>query len=270
MRNLYSQYINDHNVEGSNKASSYIRALDLLSGIINKNVWEIREPQQIEDIYEEILVQQRRGERGLFQGQEYPSYWRNRFYSAALKSYQQFLVLESYEGDLWKIYNSPTIAASELSRRLSEKEIKGVKFILPKDGQKGKDVMREVKARLNQNFFRKMVLSNYNTQCCLTGLNIPEVLRASHILAWSESEENRLNPANGLCLSATYDLAFDRFLISFNEEYRMMLSPRLREYYTNQAFQEYFKSYEGKPLAMPSRFKPSQEFLEIHRERTLR
>ncbi|MDD5209841.1 MAG: HNH endonuclease [Elusimicrobiales bacterium] len=270
MKNLYSEYMKEQNLEGSNKASSYIRALDLLGPIVKKNIWAVKTPQQIEELYKEVLIQQNLGEKGVFRGQEPSSYWKSRFYSAALKSYQEFLVLAGYESELWGVYNAPGISASELSRKLSDKEINGAKLILPGDGQKGEDALRQVKTRINQGFFRKMILNNYDTQCCITGLNIPDVLRASHIVAWAEDEENRLNPANGLCLSATYDTAFDRFLITFDENYRMLLHPRLEKYYSNRAFQDVFKSYEGRQLTMPKRFVPSQKFLDIHRKMTFK
>ena len=112
-----------------------------------------------------------------------------------------------------------------------------------------------------------MLLKNYEAQCCVSGLNIPEVLRASHIVAWSDDKRNRLNPANGLCLSATYDAAFDRHLISFDENYRMIFSSILKEYYSNEAFKTQFLAFEGKPLSRPKLFCPDQEFLQKHRSK---
>ena len=113
--------------------------------------------------------------------------------------------------------------------------------------------------------FRKMMLEKYQSQCCVCGLNVPEVLRASHIVGWADDSKNRLNPSNGLCLSATYDAAFDKHLISFDESYRMILSPALKEYYSNRAFQDYFQSLEGQKLVLPNRFEPDQALLEKHR-----
>ena len=100
-------------------------------------------------------------------------------------------------------------------------------------------------------------------------MSIPEVLRASHISAWSEDEKNRLNPENGLCLSATYDAAFDRHLISFDEDYRMILSKRLKEFYTDEVSKVWFRKREGQKIEMPVRFLPSQQLLQKHREKLL-
>ena len=65
----------------------------------------------------------------------------------------------------------------------------------------------------------------------------------------------------------TNDAAFDKHLISLDEDYRLILSPSLGEYYSNKAFQEQFKALEGRRITMPSRFLPSQEFLAGHRKK---
>ena len=117
--------------------------------------------------------------------------------------------------------------------------------------------------------FRSVLLEIYGGQCCVCGLSIKELLRASHILPWAESKPNRLNPENGICLSATYDAAFDKYLISFDDDYRMVVSPYIREFYTNDAAKEYFERYEGKQLALPYKFSPNKEFLSKHREKLI-
>lgn len=69
----------------------------------------------------------------------------------------------------------------------------------------------------------------YEYRCCLTGIEVPEVLRASHIIPWSGSKNTCLNPENGLCLSASYDAAFDKHLITFDEDYRLVLIPVIKK-----------------------------------------
>lgn len=127
----------------------------------------------------------------------------------------------------------------------------------------------EVHQRIGQNVFRSVLLEIYHSRCCVCGLNIKEVLRASHILPWSESKPNRLNPENGLCLSATYDAAFDKHLISFDDDYRMIVSPYIQDFYTNEAVKEHFKRFEGQPLELPYKFSPNKEFLRRHREKLI-
>lgn len=94
---------------------------------------------------------------------------------------------------------------------------------------KGETVLREVKTRVNQCVFRQMVLANYATKCAITGIDIPGLLLASHIMPWSKNEEHRLNPENGICLSALYDKAFDKGLIGINQNYQVMLSTTLKK-----------------------------------------
>jgi len=123
-----------------------------------------------------------------------------------------------------------------------------------------------VKTRLGQQFFRQSVLASYNSCCCITGNPVPQLLVASHILPWGKYPELRLNPSNGLCLAQTQDAAFDKGLITFDEDYRLVLSPYLREYLPNDSLSRNFLDYEGKPIVMPEKFPPDAEFMQTHRE----
>jgi len=267
------------NVEGSGRASSYVRALDLLGPILAKsesrfpdcsNVWAVQSIERIAELYAYVLEQQRLGEVGIFKGETPASYWRDRYCSAALKSYKEFLILRQYKDDLWKLYNEPEMDPAELGKRLARKKIKYIEELVAErdlnfSTKEGREVLRQTKTRVNQDFFRDMILLDYEAQCCVTGLNVPGVLRASHIVAWKDDKPNRLNPSNGLCLSATYDAAFDRHLISFDEDYRMIFSPQLKEYYSNKAFKTQFLAFEGRRISLPKRYCPDQTFLEKHR-----
>lgn len=128
---------------------------------------------------------------------------------------------------------------------------------------------QSTKVRLGQRFFRQSVLASYNSRCCITGNPVPELLVASHILPWSEFAEHRLNPRNGLCLAKTQDAAFDRKLITFDEDFRLMIGPRLKEYFPNTALEREFLVYEGRPLQMPDKFLPDEEFMRRHREEVM-
>jgi putative restriction endonuclease len=123
-------------------------------------------------------------------------------------------------------------------------------------------------ARAGQGFFRQAVLSSYRNACCVTGLAVPELLIASHIVPWKASREHRLNPRNGLCLSNLHDRAFDRGLISFDEDFRLLVGNALRKEARKRTFAERnFLVYEGRRIAPPERFAPDPEFMRHHRER---
>jgi predicted restriction endonuclease len=142
---------------------------------------------------------------------------------------------------------------------------------MPQDAPTGPtEEITTVKARLGQSFFRKSVLASYNCRCCITGNPIPELLVASHILPWSEYSEYRLNPRNGLCLAQTQDAAFDKGLVTFDEDYRLMLSPYLRGFLPNEALARSFLDYEGKRIEIPDKFLPDEGFMREHRERIFR
>lgn len=114
--------------------------------------------------------------------------------------------------------------------------------------------------RKGQGFFREMILASYRSRCALTGLEDTRLLTASHIVGWAEDRSLRLNPHNGLCLNALHDRAFDRHLISFDEDYRMIIAPDVPK-----AARIQLERTDNRRLTMPARFLPSQDFLERHR-----
>ncbi len=128
------------------------------------------------------------------------------------------------------------------------------------------ETIREIKARRVQNFFRRTVLQSYNYRCAISGLAIPQLLVASHIIPWSEDASRRADPTNGIALNALYDKAFDRHLISFDEEFRLVLSPTIKAKAADEMVEKYFLRYEGKALEMPYRFLPDVEAIQAHHE----
>jgi hypothetical protein len=118
----------------------------------------------------------------------------------------------------------------------------------------------ETAQRIGQGFFRKIILTSYRERCALTGIEDTRLLNASHIVAWKDDPQNRVNPANGICLNALHDRAFDRHLITFDENYKM----RIADHVPAVARRELERVETGK-LEMPSRFLPDQAFLERHR-----
>lgn len=125
-----------------------------------------------------------------------------------------------------------------------------------------------VQQRKKQDFFRHAVLASYRGRCCISGVSDARLLVASHIVPWSEDAANRLNPRNGLCLSAIHDKAFDRHLFSLTDDLRIVLSRSLKES-KDDFIREVFWSVDGKPIDRPERFAPELAFLTQHRAVTL-
>jgi putative restriction endonuclease len=130
----------------------------------------------------------------------------------------------------------------------------------------GRDEIRLVKSRVNQSFFRAAVLAAYDYKCSLTGLSRPELLCASHIVPWKTDEANRTNPTNGLCLNALHDRAFDRGLISVDDDFTLILSKKVVGSRQDSADYRLLESYEGVGLKTPERFAPRRDFLRFHRD----
>lgn len=88
-----------------------------------------------------------------------------------------------------------------------------------------------IQARLGQGDFRKQMLELWDGKCAVTGLAVLSVIIASHAKPWAESnDEERLNPNNGLPLTANLDKLFDRHLITFDPATgRMLISSQIKE-----------------------------------------
>lgn len=118
--------------------------------------------------------------------------------------------------------------------------------------------------RIKQNFFRRAVLSSYRGRCCMSGLSEPRLLVASHIVPWSKDKANRLNPSNGLCLSAIHDRAFDKGLIALTDDFKIIVSDELLR--KDEPFvREILMPLNGHAIEPPERFAPQVEFIAWHR-----
>lgn len=124
-----------------------------------------------------------------------------------------------------------------------------------------------VKVRRGQQFFRQAVLTAYDVRCCISGINVPRLLVASHIKPWGKFPAERLNPCNGLCLSTLHDAAFDAGLITLDEKLNVILSKRLRNFFPQPALEQNFVQYEGTPIRLPEKLaEPDKRYLDYHRD----
>lgn len=83
--------------------------------------------------------------------------------------------------------------------------------------------------RRGQEIFRASLLRYWQGRCPLTGIAEEALLRASHIVPWKDCADDaeRLDVHNGLLLSALWDAAFDRGLITFDDEGQPVFAPGL-------------------------------------------
>ncbi len=139
--------------------------------------------------------------------------------------------------------------------------------------REGVEKERLVKVRVNQQFFRKMILSSYENRCCITGMTDARLLDACHIVDWAENESERMNPCNGLCMSLTFHRAYDKNLIGITPDYTLCISDELLQAYdqelpngTKPAF-DCLTSLNGRTIFLPNRFLPNRDFLAMHYEK---
>jgi putative restriction endonuclease len=88
--------------------------------------------------------------------------------------------------------------------------------------------------------------------------------RVRMVLTDAKSFDN--NPHNGLCLSKTQDAAFDRGLLAFDSNYRLILSNYLQNFLPEPTLEQNFVAYSGQQLHLPEKFQPDPNFLQHHRE----
>jgi 5-methylcytosine-specific restriction protein A len=82
-----------------------------------------------------------------------------------------------------------------------------------------------VTSRVGQGAYRKRIIHRWEYQCAVTGFDKLNLLIASHIVPWSEANnEERLDVNNGILLSPNYDALFDKHLMSFDKDGSILLS----------------------------------------------
>jgi putative restriction endonuclease len=120
---------------------------------------------------------------------------------------------------------------------------------------------RWVRNRLGQGTFRSLVTDAYARRCSFTGEKILPVLQAAHIRPVTEGGKHRVD--NGLLLRSDVHTLFDRGYLGVTHDYRLLVSRRLRQEYSNG---EFYYQLAGEPIRLPERpeDRPASDFLEWH------
>jgi len=117
-----------------------------------------------------------------------------------------------------------------------------------------------VQARIGQGKYRSDLIDKWGG-CAVTGCENLNFLVASHILPWATANnEERLDPNNGLLLSAVLDKAFDRFLMTFKNDGTPIFSKALSE-----EDRKCLHLDENSKIADEEKLKPCIKYLEKHR-----
>lgn len=272
----FVEYLWATNVGGSGKAASYLRALELLEEMLQavplgfedcQNVWGVNSVERLIELRLRILEEQKLGKDSAWMMEGLPvSYLRNGYCSAALAQLIEFLTQTRFSGRILRILDSNTTDEASMAKSLNITPSIPDGLVNDAGSKDGRERLQSIKVRIGQRTFREVILLIYQNRCCLTGIDLPEVNRASHIIGWAERAQTRMDPRNGICLSATYDAAFDRKLITFDEDYRLVLSKSIRDRVPSQTLRTHFLSKEGQRMEFPMRFHPLKEYLDHHRK----
>ncbi len=125
----------------------------------------------------------------------------------------------------------------------------------------GMERERLVRVRVNQRFFRRMVMSSFNESCAVCELPIPQLLVASHIVPWATDVALRMNPRNGLCLCGTHDRAYECGLLRIERTYVMRVAVPAK-HHPARAVIEWLLKFDGKSIQMPQRWLPDPDLLQ--------
>lgn len=272
----FTEHLRASNVGGSGKASSYLRALELLEEMLKaapmgfedcQDLWSVGSPERLMELRWRVLEEQKRGQQSPWTQEGIPvSYLRDGYCSAALAQLIEFLAQTTFSEKILGILDSTAGDDAVVAKAINISPSIPDGFVDDAASKDGKERLQSIKARIGQGTFREVILAIYRNRCSLTGIDLPEVNRASHIIGWAERAETRMDPRNGICLSATYDAAFDRKLITFDDDFRLVLGKSIRDRVPTETLKHHFLNKEGQRLEMPARLHPLKEYLEHHRK----
>lgn len=163
------------------------------------------------------------------------------------------------------VIESDSVLSELLPEEQLEEDVESRQEIETRSDYSGEERSVTSKARIGQDFFRRSVLSAYNYRCCITGLSVPGLLIASHIKPWKADVSVRLNPKNGLCLSALHDKAFDAGMITIDEDMTVKVSTKVPVLDNDHYYSNALSNYNGRRISLPDKFQPDVELLDYHR-----
>jgi HNH endonuclease len=169
--------------------------------------------------------------------------------------------------DVWNEFREHpedlTFECEQAYARLLGRQLRAEPEVVWEDVQ-GLDRSAVTRVRVNQHFFRSLVISGYRGRCAVCELPITALLVASHIVPWCVDMGARMNPENGICLCVIHDRAFDRGLLMINADYRISVDSSLAELGSSGPVVDFFLKYDGRNIFLPDRWLPAPMFLNRH------
>ncbi|WPN49114.1 HNH endonuclease signature motif containing protein [Pseudomonas sp. P8_241] len=128
-------------------------------------------------------------------------------------------------------------------------------------------IVREMLCRLGQGQFKKNVMRVWGYKsCALTGIDLPEMLIASHIKPWAKcTDGEHLNGCNGIILASHIDKLFDSHLITFRErsgQFILDASPKIKTLISMNFKITHNSLHLG--MISPSNYREASDFMKLH------
>ena len=188
--------------------------------------------------------------------------------------WDRFIGKDTAETDLAPLFDAASSAAQQLSLKTEDylvvPSVLSPSEKLPPIETLETERVASVRVRRNQNLFRATVLSAYDNCCAITGLRVPQLLEAAHIIPWSESTKNRLQPSNGIALSVAMHRAFDANLIGITPDFVCRVSPKFTDAVpVDTPARIFLENIDCYHLREPVRFQANRDFLAERYEQFL-
>lgn len=123
-----------------------------------------------------------------------------------------------------------------------------------------------IRARVGHSDWAKKVKGLYYNRCCFPGCTVMDsrFLTAAHIARWTDNEELRGHPGNGLCLCPLHDKAFEVGIFTLDNRFQVFVNPEERD--AESPFLQELYLQHGKEITL-SEILPLKQALLEHRIR---
>lgn len=193
--------------------------------------------------------------------ESYQWHWKARTRSDWMHFFNQYGMNQTSKEDFLHLLKTGVHFESQIDEEEAQERSTALQAI-----QKGhyavEDNIAEVKVRAGQSAFANQVKANYGEKCAICGISTRAFLRASHIVPWSIDKQNRLNPANGICLCVMHDTAFDKGFITLTNSLIISLSTKLS---SDAELMKILSPLANLKIKKPKKFVPNKNFLQYHR-----
>ena len=176
-------------------------------------------------------------------------------------------ILDKYFYQVSSLNNSSTYYIDEVAEQILKDSAVQYKRKIDqlKEAENQENFEEEIYIR--NSVFKKEIPKIYNHTCCMSGLKVQinnghALIEACHIKPFAQAHDDTIG--NGIALCPNLHTAFDKGLITINNDYRIIVSSMFIENDSHYSI----KRLDNKKIILPqnNRFHPRKEVLEWHRD----